>query len=136
MFEGDRVFLYSPAEKCGKAYKFARPFKRPYRVVKMFPNGAELPLIGEPTGPTIRVALNCLRRCPKEILDGQVEQDMLEESGGDEIRVEENPPEEMMDDNQEESTAVIGPTKQPDVRRSTRLATQHRRDAIPKDGDM
>ena len=32
VFEGDRVFVYSPAERCGKAYKFAHLFKGPYRV--------------------------------------------------------------------------------------------------------
>jgi len=101
----------------------------------MLPNGAELSLIGEHTGPTIRVALNCPRCCPKEIFDGQVEQDMLEESGGDETGIEESPPEDMMDDNQEESTAVVEPTKQPVVKRSTRLVTSHRRDTITKDGD-
>ena len=44
-FKGDRVFVYSPAERSDKAYKFARPFKGPYRVVKMLPSGAELPMI-------------------------------------------------------------------------------------------
>jgi len=43
-------------------------------------------LIGEPREPIIRVALNRLRYCPKEIHDAQVEQDTLEESG-DEIEV-------------------------------------------------
>jgi len=135
VFKGDRVVLYSPAEKCGKAYKFVRPFKGPYHVVKML-NAAELSLIGEPTGPTIRVALNHLRRCPKEILDGQIEQDTLEESGGDEIGVEESPPKDMMDDNQEESTAVVEPAQQQVMRRSTRLVTSHHRDVITKDRNM
>ena len=28
---GDRVFVFMPAEKGGKAYKFAKHFKEPYR---------------------------------------------------------------------------------------------------------
>ena len=77
IFKGDRVFVHSPAEKCGKAYKFARPFKGLYRVVKLFPNEAELSLVDKPNGSTIRVALNRLRRCPKEILDDPAEQDFV-----------------------------------------------------------
>lgn len=61
VFEGDRVFVYSPAKWSGKAYKFAHPFKGPYRVLKLLPNGALLSLVAEPNGPTIRVALNRLR---------------------------------------------------------------------------
>ena len=30
---GDRVFVYMPAAKACKAYKFARPFYGPYRIV-------------------------------------------------------------------------------------------------------
>ena len=40
--EGDRVFIYSPAEKLTKAHKFARPFKGPYRVKKVVNNDVEL----------------------------------------------------------------------------------------------
>ena len=32
---GDRVFVYSPSKKQGKAYKLARPFMGPYRVLKL-----------------------------------------------------------------------------------------------------
>ena len=42
IFPGDRVFVYTPAEKLGKAYKFARPFKGPYRVKTVLDNGVEL----------------------------------------------------------------------------------------------
>ena len=42
----------------GIIYKFARPFKGPYGVVKLFSNGAELSLVDKPNGSTIRVALN------------------------------------------------------------------------------
>ena len=40
VFEGDRVLVYSPTERSGKAYKFACPFKGPYRIMKMLPSGA------------------------------------------------------------------------------------------------
>ena len=42
---GDRVFVYMPVECLGKAYKFVRPFKGPYHILKMFDNGAEVKLI-------------------------------------------------------------------------------------------
>ena len=31
--EGDRVFVYKPSAKSCKAYKFARPFHGPYRII-------------------------------------------------------------------------------------------------------
>ena len=40
--EGDRVFVYSPAEKITKAHKFARPFKGSYQVKQVLDNGVEL----------------------------------------------------------------------------------------------
>ena len=64
---GDRVFVYMPAAKRGKAYKFAKPFSGPYRIVSLYNNGAEVQLIAKPRSETIRVALNRIRRCPKEI---------------------------------------------------------------------
>ena len=67
--KGDRVFVYMPAAKCGKAHKFAKPFKGPYRIMELYYNGAEVKLIAKPQSDTIRVALNRVRRCPKEVLD-------------------------------------------------------------------
>ena len=67
--EGDRVFVYSPAEKLTKAHKFARPFKRLYRVKKVFDNDVELLKIGDPNSPSLRVSLNRVRHCPMEIAD-------------------------------------------------------------------
>ena len=64
---GDRVYVYMPAERLGKAYKFARPFKGPYRILTMFDNGAEVKLIEKLQTHPIRVALNRVRRCPHEI---------------------------------------------------------------------
>ncbi len=66
---GDRVFVFMPGEKLGKAHRLARPFKGPYRIVAMYDNGAEVKLIDKPRNPTIRVALNRVRWCPSEIQD-------------------------------------------------------------------
>ena len=67
---GDRVYVYMPAEKRGKAYKFARPFRGPFRVVTLYENGADVRLVDKPQAEAIRVALNRVRRCPTEILSG------------------------------------------------------------------
>lgn len=66
---GDRVFLYVPSEKSGQAYKFAKPYRGPYRIVGLYENGADLRLVSRPGDQTIRVALTRLRRCPEEIGD-------------------------------------------------------------------
>ena len=63
----DRVFVFSPSKKRGEAYKLARPFVGPYRVLKLHPNGVDLQLITNPSSPVIRVALHRVRLCLKEI---------------------------------------------------------------------
>ena len=70
----DRVFVYHPAVKRGKAYKFSRSFVGPYRVLTLYRNGAEVKLVAKPTTQSIRVALNRVRLCPNEILDQTVAQ--------------------------------------------------------------
>ena len=64
---GDRVYLYIPTAKRGKAHKFARPFRGPYRVVHLYDNGADIRPVDKPQQATTRVSLNRLRKCPKEI---------------------------------------------------------------------
>ena len=64
---GERVFLCMPAMKTGAHRKLSCPFKGPYRVTALHPNGAEIRLVGKPLTESIRVALNRLRRCPTEI---------------------------------------------------------------------
>ena len=64
---GDRVFLFVPSMKQGKAHKFARPFRGPYRVVSLYENGADIRPVDRPKQSTIRVSLNRLRKCPSEI---------------------------------------------------------------------
>ena len=55
-----------PALKSGPAHELARPYKGPYRIVQLFPNGAEVKLVDNPRAPTIRVALNRVRRSPTQ----------------------------------------------------------------------
>ena len=59
---GDRVFVFMPGMKTGPAYKLACPYKGPYRVIEIHPNGAEVLLIDRPKEPAIRVALNRVRQ--------------------------------------------------------------------------
>lgn len=66
---GDRVFVYMPGEKRGKAHKFALPFHGPHRVLALYNNGADVQLVGKPGAGVIRVALNRVRQCPREIPD-------------------------------------------------------------------
>ena len=72
----------------------------------MLASRAELSLIAEPTGLTIRVALNGLRCCPKEIVDSPAEEGVLEESE-DQIDIEEDPSEDLMDTQEEQQECVI-----------------------------
>ena len=67
--EGERVFVYMPAAKSGTAYKLARPFHGPYRVVHVVDNGVEVRPVDRPHATLTRVALNCVRRCPAEMPD-------------------------------------------------------------------
>ena len=61
------MYVHMPADCLGKAFKFIRPFKGPYRIIRLFANDAEVKLINKPQAGTIRVALNQVRRCPFEI---------------------------------------------------------------------
>ena len=67
--EGDRVFVYMPSAKKGKAHKLARPFHGPYRVIETVDNGVMVTPIDRPQETPIRVAMDRVRRCPKEIPD-------------------------------------------------------------------
>ena len=86
MTESPKIPKYHfPSEHLGKAYKFSRPFRRPYRVDKMFPNGAEVTSLNGGRAQTIRVALDCARHCPRELEDNaeDLSLDRLEELEGD-----------------------------------------------------
>ena len=76
--KGDRVYLHVPSAKQGKAHKFARPFRGPYRIVSLYNNGADIRPVDKPHQDTIRVSLNRLRKCPKEIPGSVVDLEALE----------------------------------------------------------
>ena len=64
---GERVFIYMPAEKQWKAYKFAKPYRGPFRVIALHDGGLEVKPVDKPQAQGMRVALNRVRRCPAEI---------------------------------------------------------------------
>ena len=61
---GDRVFVYKPAAKSCKAYKFARPFHGPYRIIQLHDGGADVTLVDKPKEPPIRVPFERLPCLP------------------------------------------------------------------------
>ena len=63
------MFLYDPSLKTGKAHKFAKPFRGPYKIGHLVKGGPEIQLVAKPKSKLIRVAFNQLRHCPKEISD-------------------------------------------------------------------
>ena len=69
--EGDCVFVYMPKEKANKAYKFARPFHGPFRVVEVLETGVVVREVDQPQGETIRVAFNRVQRCPNPIPENE-----------------------------------------------------------------
>ena len=58
-----------PAAKACKAYKFARPFSGPYRIVEQSETGVVVRPVDQPQADTIRVACNRIRHCADSILD-------------------------------------------------------------------
>ena len=64
---GDRVLVHMPHEVRGNAWKFARPFHGPYRVVSLTPTNAEVRLVDQPNDDSIFVSLNRVRRCYDEL---------------------------------------------------------------------
>ena len=66
---GDRVFVYTPADRTRKAYKFACPYKGSYRVLQLYNNGAQMKLVCKLNSESIQVALNHVRLCPAEIIN-------------------------------------------------------------------
>ena len=66
---GDRVFVHMPGDVSGKAWKFARPFHGPYRILELTPTNASVRLVNRPQDTPIFVSLQRIRTCPKEIPD-------------------------------------------------------------------
>ena len=58
-----------PGAKRGKAYKFARAFHGPYRILEVVDNGVMVRSVDRPRAEAIRVALNRVRVCPKFLPD-------------------------------------------------------------------
>ena len=46
--EGERVFLFKPAEKTGQARKLARPFHGPYQIIELDVNTACIRRVDKP----------------------------------------------------------------------------------------
>ena len=69
---GGRVFIYMPAEKQTRTYKFARPFYGPYRVVERQGNTILAIPIDKPNSSPIHVSISRVRPCPEEIDDNSV----------------------------------------------------------------
>ena len=78
--KGDRVYVYTPAKKSGTAYKFARPFVGPYRVLNKYETGVDVRLVSKPFAKPIRVALSRVRMCPEEIPDSPQQETNLDEN--------------------------------------------------------
>ena len=65
--EGERVFLYKPAEKTGESRKLSRPFHGPYRLLDVGPNTARISRVDRPEDDPLLVSVSRLRRCPDGI---------------------------------------------------------------------
>ena len=52
------MFVYMPKEKASKAYKFARPFHGPFRVMDVLETGVIVQPVGRPQDEGIRVAFD------------------------------------------------------------------------------
>ena len=66
---GDRVFVHMPSERREKAYKFARTFHGPYRIVEILENGVRVVRVDKPQDSPIRVAIYSIRCCPVQLRD-------------------------------------------------------------------
>ena len=60
---GQRVFVYMPAAKQGKAHKFAHPFHGPYRIMEVCETGASVCPVDDQGRDSIRVAFDHLWPC-------------------------------------------------------------------------
>ena len=61
--------VHMPGTVKGKAWKFARTFYGPYRILTITPTNPEVHLVDKPEERSIFVALERLRMCPGEMKD-------------------------------------------------------------------
>ena len=120
--KGDRVYVYTPAKKSGTAYKFARPFVGPYRVLKKYETGVDVRLVSKPFAKPIRVALSRVRMCPEEIPD----------SPQQETNLDENHLENVDADDVDEDTA---PTQIDEPSQEEESQTENERDSSVREAD-
>ena len=66
---GDRVMVYMPNAKKGKAWKLARPFYGPYRVLSVTPTNVEVHPVDRPSSDSIFVSLDRVRPSYPELPD-------------------------------------------------------------------
>ena len=66
---GDRVVVYMPGAVKGKAWKLARPFYGPYKVLATTPTNLEVKPVDKPDAESIFVSLNRIRPCYPELPD-------------------------------------------------------------------
>ena len=66
---GDRVMVYFPNQVKGKAWKLARPYFGPYKVLSLTPTNAEVQLMNAPNDGSIFVSLDRVRLCYEEMTD-------------------------------------------------------------------
>ena len=64
---GDRVMVYMPSAVKGKAWKLARPFYGPYRVLAAAPTNLEVKPVDKPDAESIFVSLDRIRPCYPEL---------------------------------------------------------------------
>ena len=129
---GERVFVYMPAAGQGEAYKFAKRFQGPFRITTLYDNGVELKNISKPGSKPIRVALNRVRRCPKEM------KDTTEESGNIDIPEEQGMEDEAphTDSGQKPGVTQLNDQASPWEGRLRTGRIPHSEDTEPKEGEM
>ena len=59
--------VHFPSAAQGKAWKLARPYFGPYRIISLTPTNAEMQLVDQPDGETLFVALDRVRPCYSEM---------------------------------------------------------------------
>jgi hypothetical protein len=59
--------VFMPREHSGRNRKMARPHFGPYRVIEVHPNGVTVRPVDKPTDESIRVNVDCVTLCPKEL---------------------------------------------------------------------